>query len=308
MKKIFLIFTISLFTNFVHAQIFNGRILDSITKQPLEFVNILITNTKFCTYTNVSGNFNIKILDEKDKLLITNIGYKNLDIKSEIFKKNDSIYTFYLKPKIEELEEVIINTKKIKYSWDKPINSERKATQYFGFQFGTENCRFIKNPYKKKGVLKSVTLNLKKIRDHTRQCRQCEVDYIASFCIKFYNYDTINNLPGSEIYNKNLIINPENKNYNLNINIDSLKIPFPINGLCIGVETVNTKYIKPRKTFALIAPFIKFTKANETKTSSSWVRYRDEDWIFKPLINRDKKGKKIQNNNLIIDLTVKLEN
>ena len=147
-------------------------------------------------------------------------------------------------------------------------------------------------------------MDLKKIRDHARQCRECEVDYISSFCVKFYEYDSINNKPSIELYDKNIIINPENKNYKLTVNIDSLKIPFPKNGICIGIESVNTKYIKPKKTFAIIAPFIKFTKANDTEQTTSWVRYRDEIWDFKPLLNRDKKGKKIQHNSIIIDATI----
>lgn len=305
MKKYFVF--IFIYTVTIKAQIFKGVLLDSITKAPLEMANICFVTTNFGVFTDENGKFKIDVTGNKDEIRLTNIGYssKIVKIKNNTDKETDTI--IYLNPKNEILNEILILRKKIKYSWQKSIISEQRKTQYLGFQFGTENCRFIENKHKKSGKISNVSIFLKKVKDYKKPCKLCKVDYITSFNIKFYKYDSVNNKPGNEIYDKNLIIEPNNKTFELKINLDSLKIPFPENGFCLGIETINTKYIKPKRAGAYTAPRIKFTEVSNQKNFKSWIRYREEGWEFKPLGTRDKKGNKDTNNMLVIDVDVKIE-
>lgn len=305
MKKIFIL--IFFYTVTLKAQIFKGVLLDSITKAPLEMANICFVSTNFGVFTDGNGKFKIDVSGNRDEIRITNIGYnsKIVKIKNNRSKEIDTI--IYLNPKIEILNEISILRKKIKYGWQKSIISEQQKTQYLGFQFGTENCRFIENTYKKRGKISDISIYLKKIKDHKKPCKLCKVDYITSYNIKFYSYDSINNKPGDEIFDKNIIIEPENRTYKLTINLDSLKIPLPKNGVCVGIETINIKYKQPKRAGAYIAPGIKFTEVSEKLDFKSWIRYRSEGWVFKSLGTRDKKGKRYKDNMLIIDLGVKIE-
>ena len=63
---------------------------------------------------------------------------------------------------------------------------------------------------------------------------------MSDFNIKFYEYDSITHLPKAEIYSKNIIVSPKNKSYKMQINLDSLNIKIPKNGICIGLEIINT--------------------------------------------------------------------
>lgn len=306
MKQLILIFSLIFVLNYSNAQTLSGKIIDSITQVNLELANITFVKTNYTVFSDLEGNFKIKIDDYRDSLRISSIGYKSRTICISDFNNKNNLL-FYLTPKTEELEVVIIKNKKINYGRNIYLKSEREKNQYFGFQFGTENCKFIKNLSKKRGIITALIFDLKKIKSHAVQCWKCDVNYISTFNIKFYKYDIVNNRPGIEIYNKNIIIKPENRTYKLQIDVEPLKILFPLDGICIGVEIINTDYKNPKSTFALIAPLIKFAEIKTDSHSTSWIRYRNESWEFKPLITRDKKKKTIINNEMVMDVIFKPE-
>ena len=67
-----------------------------------------------------------------------------------------------------------------------------------------------------------------------------------------------------------------NKTYELEIDVSDLNIEFPENGICVGVEIVNTKYKTPLKSMAIMAPRINFTHTDYKIVS--WGRYRNKSW------------------------------
>jgi hypothetical protein len=302
-KKFFILL---LFTQLSFSQTIKGVVLDSISKKPLELVNVFFEESYYGTFTNSKGEFVLSTKKNTNDLFITNIGYESKKIKISVLqKKMDSLTFFYLKPRLEALDEIVLTDKKIKYSASKKILSEREKVLTYAFQFGSENVTYVKNVFYKRGKIESLKLDLKKIKNYPKQCRKCKVDYIASINVKFYEYDKRNKLPGKELYYKNIIVDLENKTYSLKIDVDSLNIDFPKDGVCVGVETINTKYEKPKISFAIIAPSIKFTNTKRKEEVLSWSRYRNEGWIFKTSSN--KKRKNLFFKSLIVDLKVKIE-
>jgi hypothetical protein len=83
----------------------NGKILDSITKQPLAFVNIMINDQKIGGMTDIDGKFFLRSPEKIHQLKITYLGYssKNYQISS----KTKDLTIYLLKSNIE-LSEVII--------------------------------------------------------------------------------------------------------------------------------------------------------------------------------------------------------
>jgi hypothetical protein len=301
-KIIFLVF----FCSQLKAQIVNGIVLDSISKKPIELVNIFFTETFYGTFTNEQGKFELNNKENTSDLLITTIGYESKKVKfSDFNNQNDSLIIIYLKPGIEALDEIELTDKKLKYSSTKTILSEREKEMFYSFQFGSENVTFIKNEFYKKGKIETLYLDLLKVKDYPNECKKCKVDYIVSLNIKFYEYNKKNKLPGKELYHKNIIVEPENKTYKFKIDVDSLNIDFPKEGVCIGVETINTKYVKPKTSFAIIAPAIKFTNTKSNKEVLSWSRYRNEGWIFKTDSNW--KANNIFFKTIVVDLKVKIK-
>ncbi|WP_299222808.1 DUF5686 family protein [uncultured Psychroserpens sp.] len=81
------------------------KILDSITKTPIAFANIIFDNDNYSgTISDIDGTFSIK--PSTQNVTISYVGYETLTVNVESFKTN----TILLKSKIDELDEVIINS------------------------------------------------------------------------------------------------------------------------------------------------------------------------------------------------------
>jgi hypothetical protein len=93
------------------------------------------------------------------------------------------------------------------------------------------NFAILKNPLNKTAKEHNFELKWKK-----------DFDYLATYNIRFYEFDSINRTPGEELYFENLIVEPtKNKTYKLKINIDVLKLNY-LKRYLHWVEIINTKY------------------------------------------------------------------
>ncbi len=116
MKKIYIYILINLVisltsTAHIYAQeIISGRVLDSSTKEPIEYVNIIIDGTHIGTITDENGNFVLKVSNHNNGYLnISFIGYETKKIR--ISDSNDRIM---LNPDAAVLDEIVVvgdNTK-----------------------------------------------------------------------------------------------------------------------------------------------------------------------------------------------------
>jgi len=289
MKKYIIVIILLVLPLYSYSQeIFKGRVLDSLSKKPLYLINVSYIKKDIGTYTDAEGFFEIK-KDTTDYLFISSVGYK--EKKISVNKYNN--VPIFLSEKIEELEEVLISNKRIRYSETKKVGLKQKLKLRKSLPFGYEFSNLIINPYKKNGVIKTVIIDLNKSKKY---------DYLATYNIKFYKYDPIKKQPGKLIYFKNIIINPKNKTYKLKIDVESLKIDFLENGVCIGVEIVNSKYDEPLKNMAIIAPKINFTHTKEFDILT-WSRYRNKNWR----VNTNKSRVKREYINGSINLEIRIE-
>ena len=303
MKNLLALFFL-LFPALFFGQVVSGKLFDRETSKALEFASVSILANGFTVFTNSEGNFTFENFLKEDQILISYIGYESKTLNAADFKFG-STNNFYLNPVLQELQEVVLVREVPKYSGTKEIKSKNNDYQNFSFQFGTENCRFIINPYNQAGKIKSVTLDLTKVKDGAKPCKLCKVDYVPSYSLKFYKYDKKQGKPGQEIYKKSIVIHPENKTYKLKIDLDSLQIYLPKDGICVGIETINTKYENPKKVFAITAPSMKFVENRKISPVTSWIRYRGEEWSFRSNSSRDGDGKFLKE--VWIDLQVTLE-
>lgn len=88
------------------------RIVDSASKQPVAYATIQFANNKNGTISNVLGDFRIPMhyKNEKDILIISCIGYSTKRVVLNALTEKP-YHTITLKPKIEQLNEVVLKTK-----------------------------------------------------------------------------------------------------------------------------------------------------------------------------------------------------
>ncbi|MDQ2753580.1 MAG: carboxypeptidase-like regulatory domain-containing protein, partial [Bacteroidota bacterium] len=104
---------IALFSSLLFCHVFaqktiNGRVINSGDRQPVPGATVQVRNTKIATQTGNDGNFSVRVPADSSSLIITVIGYEQLEmptvgktslgdiaIKSSIATLNDVVVTGY---------------------------------------------------------------------------------------------------------------------------------------------------------------------------------------------------------------------
>lgn len=288
MKKIIIIALINLFYTNVYTQNYiEGFIKDKITEKSVPFTNITYLDVNIGTMSDENGYFKLKKIDSLSAIQISCLGYETLIINTDSVDKG-----IHLIPKTDMLDEVILLAEKPKYLRNINLGLKQTLKARTSLPFGYEFSAFIENSYNKKGIIKEVILNLNKTDQY---------DFIATYNIKFYNYDSINNQPGELLYHENVFVKPENKTYKLKINVENLNIKLPKNGICIGIELVNLENHKT-SSMSKIAPQINFTHTEQRNIT--WARFMNKKWTLHTHKSRAKKGQYINAN---INITAIIE-
>ena len=288
-----------------NSQTIKGVVKNSYSKEPLEFTNVFIKRSTYGTFTDTLGYFEIDAFDFADSLYFSRIGFMTQKVKVSDLKIHET-NEILLMEMTETLKEIIISNKKREYSNAKRIKnkSESNEINYFSFQFGTEHCVYFANEIKRQGKIESFSIDLKQVKDGNKECKECKVDYITDFNIKFYEFDEKTKKPGIEIFSEPILIETENKTYNFIVDLNKYNILFPENGVCIGIEVINRKYKNPKLAGAFTAPSINFQRIRKPSNNESWIRYRNSgNWKFKSYMGHDSRGKFLDRIN--IDLKVK---
>lgn len=270
MKRVSLLLIILTSINLLHSQTINGIVKDAVTGKNIAFANILLKNGKG-TYSNELGSFELEIQNlTTDTLKISNLGYEPKIIPLINLNTSTKIEVL-LKPKAEHLDEVIISSKKIEYRQKVILGDKRDGNIGVTSLIGYETAIFIDNPKDTRGKLKRVYIDLKKRKN---------ANYVATFNIKFYELDSINNKPGKLLHNNNLYIVPKNRKYRLWIDVMDIGVPFPKNGIFVGVEMVNT-YGKVKK-YSNFGPMFRYT-IHKDKNARTWSNYHNSGWQGNPI-------------------------
>ena len=109
-RILFFAIPLLIISTFIFAQSdkIEGKIIDNITKAPLDGVSVTIKNSNTGTLTNADGNFSMEA-PVNSKIMVTFIGYQPIEINA--FKKNTIIQ---LNPLLKQLTEVVVTATGIK--------------------------------------------------------------------------------------------------------------------------------------------------------------------------------------------------
>ncbi|WP_035693062.1 carboxypeptidase-like regulatory domain-containing protein [Flavobacterium sasangense] len=211
-KRLIWIFLIV--SQFTFSQI-RGVVKDSISGEPIPFVNIWVENETVGTTSETNGSFSLDIKDEK-LLVFSALGYetKKISSKSEII---------LLKPKVFELKEVmVLNQKKTK---ELEIGDAHKVhiSQLSGnkpwiyAKLFNYDDKYKETPFVKKIVFYSNS-DIKG----------------AKIKIRIFGFN--DSIPSEDLINEDIIVTVKGGMKKNTIDVSHYNIEFPKSGLVIGLE------------------------------------------------------------------------
>ena len=213
---IFLVFLISI-PQLIYSQSQKGRVLSSVEKSGIGFVNIGIVGKNIGTVSDELGNFMIDIdkTYDNDSIRFSMIGYKSVTYLVSQFK-SDSIKSIYLNPVSYELKEVkVIYRKSREVTLGIPITSGNLIS---GFKYNDPGAEMgIKVDIKKKVKLTDLHLNIS----------------VCTFDSVFYRlriYQLVNEKGSINILNQSIYISFSKEKINKVVTIDLSKYSIVIEG------------------------------------------------------------------------------
>lgn len=289
-KKLIWIFLIV--SQFAFSQI-RGVVKDSISGEPIPFVNIWVDNETVGTTSEVDGSFSLHVKEEK-QLVFSALGYetKKSSSKSEII---------LLKPKVFELKEVVIEQPKFKKeievgNFNKPLgyhisgDLEFSNAKFFKYETSYEQTKFVK-----------------KIKITTRS----KVNN-AKFKIRIFSVNKEGS-PEDDLLYEDIIVTVKKGKRKNEIDISNFKLVFPEEGLFIAYEVLkieSNKYFfeytsnESEKLIKKIyyAPDFESNLVDEQNT----YHYRFGKWIKLQRWHNNETGLREKYNNKVFEPAINL--
>lgn len=175
-----------------------GVLLDSVSRQPIEFANVGVVGKGLGTVTNEKGEYTLSVPDSllNEKLRFSIIGYKAKTLSPKAASTQSKIF---LAQESTSLEEVAVSVKKTKTKILGNNTVHRSVT-----------AGFKKNNL---GAEMAVKLNIKHPNTHLKKFMvnivMCSLDK-AMFRLNFYSADE-KGYPKENILKQNIIIEPKEK-------------------------------------------------------------------------------------------------
>lgn len=208
----FLVFFLFL-TFSLSAQI-RGVVKDSITGEPIPFVNIWVENETVGTTSESNGSFSLDIKEEK-MLVFSALGY-------EVKKASSRTDIILLKPKVFELKEVVIEQPKFKNE----IEVGNYETSGFRIGLGNINSAVYFKPYDE-----MITHPfLKEIKFLTKS----DIEK-AKIRIKILTINA-DNSPGESLIDEEIIVSVKKGKNKNTIDLSRYRFKIPLNGFFISFE------------------------------------------------------------------------
>lgn len=216
MKK-FLVFFLFL-TFSLSAQI-RGVVKDSITGEPIPYVNIWVENETVGTTSESNGSFSLDIKEEK-MLVFSALGY-------EVKKASSKSEVILLKSKVFELKEVVIEQPK----FNKEIEVGNYETSGFRIGLGNINSAVYFKPYDE-----MITHPfLKEIKFLTKS----DIEK-AKIRIKILTINA-DNSPGESLIDEEIIVSVKKGKNKNTIDLSGYRFKIPLNGFFISFEKLLIK-------------------------------------------------------------------
>ncbi len=291
-------FLVLFFISFSLSAQIRGVVKDSISGEPIPYVNIWVENETIGTTSEANGSFLLNIKEEK-VLVFSVLGY-------ETKKYSSKINLILLKPKVFELNEVVISNPKrnriIK------INGFKKAKAKVFYGSGIQPTIIAKK------IEASEQINNHPFLKEINFLTSCQLGK-AKIVLRFFDIDS-EGKPGNDFLDTNIVLEIKKGKKNNKINLEKYKIRIPEEGLFVAFEWLIIEENKYTYTYTLeeeknktvykdgtnYQPFIG-TIPSENPTS--W-HYAKGKWFKREKFNKNIKSTNYQDKygELAIELTL----
>ena len=205
MRNIFLVILVMLLPTLTFSQVFiSGKIVDEFNKKPISYINIGILNSTTGTISNKDGSFSIEIADSliNENLLFSAIGYTKKLISIVSIKESKEV-VIYLNEKVIDLDEFVISSTSKKIKLKKTWFGNKKRPLFVQGQMHADTI----------SAGGAMTLLIDKTNNDLSYVQKVSL-FIArntlpefKVRVRFLEVDSNNNnLPGTDIFNKNVVI------------------------------------------------------------------------------------------------------
>lgn len=221
MKNKILTLLIILFSFHTIAQV-KGTIINQKDKKPIPYVNIWVTNGNVGTTSNENGVFNLLNVKLTDTLLFSALGFEN-----KVLAYADVKVIVELSPKVFELQEIKVNSKKKNLEYNVGTFKGLKINAFYASSLKYPNLYARYFPFKKEY---NNTQFIKQIMPYCKSNLRN-----AKFRLRLFEANEKGE-PDKELISSGLIITVKKGDTKPIINVENYNIVFPENGLFVGFE------------------------------------------------------------------------
>lgn len=256
---------------------FKGKLIDLVTKQPVVYANISFLEGNLGVSSDENGSFNLDIPLEKlkDKIHISCLNYKDTIVYAKEFHQK----ILELKPKVYELDEVVLN-KKVNIEQEVDKYRRRHIKSSFG---GNRNNPWIVTKFFKYKEEYNTTPYLKNIYVYFNSFLFRRK---AKFRLRIFKKNMKTGNPSNDIVKEQIIVNVKKINGKVKIDVSKYDIEFPKEGFFVGLErlhipynfyefTYTTKGSKKKKIAKAVAPDFGAVYTKDTIKIFSSGKWRD---------------------------------
>ena len=240
----------------------SGNISDSKTGLPIDFANVWVKNTFRGTTTNANGNFEFENGKVGDTLLISYLGYQELQFIAQ--QKN----LIELNPSSIKLNEVVIIP--LRNEQIKTINSYEKYKKikefYYNGHYSLARYYQYKNEYDQNPFIKQISVVV-----------SSALKSKVKFRVHLVKAEKDGN-PSNQILSEYYILETEKGENEIIVDFIDEKIFFPKEGFFVVVDRLNLKENKHSNKYAsdILQPAIGMEKEDSEK--NTWLGYSGK-WI-----------------------------
>lgn len=228
-----------LFSLFLLAQLnaqevlFEGNVLDSKTKEPIPYVNLSFLNTLKGTSTDEKGHFFLDISENllKNKVHISSLGYRDSIItahqllESKIFNMVEESF---------ELDEVVISESLGDSDVLNPINSYSLTSGFSSSSTPWVLALYFPNIGGGKKYIEKVTIFFQKDPKFNQRS--------SKFRVRIYDVNHLTKEPNKDLVRKSLVLESEVEKDYVSLDLSSLNIEIPKEGIYVGLEWLFVSY------------------------------------------------------------------
>jgi len=230
----FILFSLLLVSQLSGQEVlFEGKVFDANTKEPIPYVNLSFLNTLKGTSTDEEGHFYIDISENllKNQLHISSLGYKDtIIVAKQLFdsKKFNMIEESY------ELDEVVVSDTLGNSDVLNPIGSYKLTSGFSSSSTPWVLALYFPNIGAEKKSVEKITVFLQKNQAFKRPS--------AKFRVRIYDVHPESKEPNRDLLRKSLVLESESQKNYVSLDISTLNIKIPESGIYIGLEWLFVPY------------------------------------------------------------------